>query len=98
MNEKSILMLSRLPARLDAEQTGEVLGFLLHEISVLQSSGMLRPLGKPAQNGHKYFCANEILELSQDRQWLDKATRAITKHWQERNRRSPERKQFALPV
>ena len=88
MNEKSILSFIRLPARLDAKQAGEVLGFMPHEVSVLISAGLLKPLGRPAQNGHKFFCATEISELSQDRDWLDKATRAVAKHWQHRNQKA----------
>ena len=43
MNEKSILFLSRLPARLDMNQTAEILGFLSYEIPVLMSLGLLNP-------------------------------------------------------
>jgi len=74
-----------LPARLAVNQAAEILGFLPHEISVLMRAGMLKPLGRPAANGHKFFCAMEIAELSQDRDWLDKATRTVAKRWQERN-------------
>ena len=75
----------RLPARLDVNQTAEALGFLPHEICVLMRVGLLKPLGKPSRNGHKFFCAAEILELSQDREWLDKATRAVAKCWHVKN-------------
>jgi hypothetical protein len=85
MNDKSILFLPRLPARLDVRQASEILGFLPHELTVLLKSGLLKPLGKPAANGHKFFSAVEISALSQDREWLDKATRAVAKHWKERN-------------
>jgi hypothetical protein len=95
MNEKSLLNCLRLPARLDVAQTAEVTGFLPHEISMLMYVGLLKPLGKPAQNGHKFFCTAEILELSQDRNWLDKATRAVARHWQERNSKAKEEKKFA---
>jgi len=88
MNEKSLLSCSRLPARLDVNQTAEVLGFLPHEISVLLGVGLLKPLGRPASNGHKFFCATEILELSQNHDWLDKSTRAVAKCWQEKNRKA----------
>jgi hypothetical protein len=88
MNEKSVLLLPHLPARLDMVQTAEILGFLPHEIPVLISSSLLKPLGRPAPNGHKYFCADEILELSHDRSWLDKATRAVAKCWQAKNRKA----------
>ena len=87
MNEKSILHLSRLPARLDTNQTAEILGFLPYEIPVLVSSNLVKPLGRPAPNGHKYFCADEIVELSHDRNWLDKATRALIKHRQDKKMR-----------
>jgi len=87
MKERATLFLPRLPARLDVTQTAEILGFLPYEISVLTSAGLLKPLGRPARNGHKYFCADEISELSHDRAWLDKATRLLSNHWQARNKR-----------
>jgi len=87
MNEKSPLQWRRLPARLDAGQTAEVLGFLSYELAVLMRQGLLRPLGRPASNGHKFFCTAEIMELSQNREWLDKATRAVAKCWRDKNRK-----------
>ena len=92
MNEKSPPLLSQLPARLMPEKVAEILGFSPYEISILMRIGMLKPLGKPAPNAHKYFCATEIIELSHDREWLDKATRAVGKHWREKNRREKEQK------
>ena len=85
MNEKSALFLPRLPARLEVNQAAEILGFLPHELRVLLKVGLLKPLGKPAANGHKFFCTVEISALSEDREWLDKATRAVTRHWKNRN-------------
>lgn len=85
MNEKSALFLPRLPARLDVNQASEILGFLPHEIPVLLKAGLLKPLGKPAPNGHKFFSTVEISSLSENHEWLDKATRAVAKHWKDRN-------------
>jgi len=85
MNEKSILFVPRLPARLDVNQAADILGFLPHEVVVLLKTGLLKPLGKPAPNGHKFFCTAEISSLSADREWLDKATRAVARHWKDRN-------------
>ena len=85
MNEKSILFVPRLPARLNVDQTAEVLGFLPHEIPMLLKAGLLKPLGKPAPNGHKFFCAIEVSALSENRDWLDKATRTVARYWKERN-------------
>jgi hypothetical protein len=90
MNEKSALFLPRLPARLDVNQVSEILGFLPHEIPVLLKAGLLKPLGKPAPNGHKFFSALEISSLSENREWLDKATRTVAKHWKDRNSNSSQ--------
>lgn len=90
MNEKSALFLPRLPARLDVNQVSEILGFLPHEIPVLLKAGLLKPLGKPATNGHKFFSALEISSLSENREWLDKATRTVAKHWKDRNSNSSQ--------
>lgn len=95
MNEKSVLTLLHLPARLDVDQTAELLGFLPHEIPVLMKARLLKPLGTPAPNGHKFFCSLEIQQLSRDKAWLDKATRAVAKHWQERNQKVNESKAVA---
>lgn len=93
MNGKFMSLPSfQLPARLAPEKVAELLGFSPYEISVLMRMGLLKPLGKPAPNAHKYFCAAEIMELSNNREWLDKATRAVGKHWQDKNRREKEQK------
>jgi len=90
MTEKSLFTCQRLPGRLDVKQTAELLGFLPYELSVVVRNGLLRPLGKPAPNGHKFFSTVEILQLSQDRDWLDKATRAVAKCWKDKNRKHDE--------
>ncbi len=90
MNEKSVLFFPRLPARLSLNQAAEVLGFLPHEMSVILRAGLLKPLGKPAINGHKFFCTVEVTALSENRDWLDKATRAVAKHWKRKNSRPDE--------
>lgn len=87
MSDKVLFTWQRLPGRLDAKQAAELLGFLPYELSVVVRNGLLRPLGKPAPNGHKFFCSAEIQKLSQDRDWLDKATRAVAKCWRDKNRK-----------
>ena len=79
------LMLHRLPARLDAAQTAALLGFQPHDIPVLTRLGLLKPLGRPAPNSTRYFAATYIEGLREDTEWLDKATRAIGRHWQQKN-------------
>ncbi len=67
----------RLPARLTALETAVLLAFPEEHLAILMRVGLLRPLGRPPRNGHKWFSSAEILKLSQDREWLDKATRTI---------------------
>jgi hypothetical protein len=86
MIDRAILGLRRLPARLDADQVATVLGFQPYEIPILVRSNLLRPLGRPAPNGHKYFCAAEVEEFSRDKAWLDRATKTVASHFQNKNR------------
>jgi hypothetical protein len=85
MRTDDLLNLTRLPARLDAAQVAAILGFAEHDMPVLVRGKLLKPLGSPAPNAHKYFATVEIVEHAEDRDWLDKATRAVSKHWQSKN-------------
>lgn len=86
-------LLSSPPARLTVEQTAWILNCQPHDIPVLVSERLLRPLGNPAPNAHKYFCTREILELSADRSWLAKLTNTLASHWRTKN----EKKRSGLP-
>jgi hypothetical protein len=76
----------QLPARLDVAATAKLLGFAEHDIQVLMAAGKLTPLGDPAPNAPKWFCAIEVIRLAMDRDWLHKATREISKHWRGRRK------------
>jgi hypothetical protein len=95
MSRKNRFMIersTRIPARLTAEQTAQLLGCEKHDISVLMNAKLLKPLGAPVANATKYFARVEIERLAEDAKWLSKATRAISDHWQQKNaRRSPAR-------
>ena len=80
MNEVQILNTPRLPARLEVRQVAQLLGFAEHDIPILVRDKLLTPLGKPALNSHKYFCAADIEGLARDKAWLDKATKSVSKH------------------
>lgn len=81
------LTLRQLPARLTAEQVGWVVNCQLHDVPILVSANLLKPLGNPPQNGIKFFATREVLELSRDEKWLHRATAAITRYWQEQSQR-----------
>jgi hypothetical protein len=95
MVDKTLFEARRLPARLDVCQVALLLGFQEYEICILMRVKLLRPLGAPKQNGHKFFCSTEILQLATDRDWLDKATRTVTKCVQEKGRKPKDEKGFA---
>jgi len=71
----------KVGARIDVAQTAKLLGMAEHDIPILVSQGMLRPLGEPAQNSTKWFSAIEVIGLAADRPWLDKATKKLSNHW-----------------
>lgn len=76
-----------LPARLDTRQTAELLGFAEHDIQVLMAARRLTPLGDPAPNAPKRFAAVEILDLAADVDWLNKATKEVSKYWRHKRHR-----------
>ncbi len=83
---------ARLPARLTMEQTAWIINCALHDIPVLVAGRLLKPLGDPPPNGVKYFATTEILELANDKAWLNRATHCIQQYWQGKNL---HRKQYA---
>jgi hypothetical protein len=85
MNQPSMLSVLRLPARLNASQAVELLGFEEHDLPVLMRTKLLKPLGEPARNGHKFFSAAELQQLRNDHSWLDRATKAVSRYWRGKN-------------
>ena len=83
----SLLNCRRLPARLTTGETAAILGFSEHDIAPLIAARLIEPLGKPAPNAPKYFASVEVEVLAADREWLAKATRAVSKYWQLKNAR-----------
>ena len=87
MNDTNYLSMIRegYPARLDSSHTAKLLGFGDHDVPVLVSTGLLKPLGTPMPNAPKYFALVEILSHAADRDWLNRATKTLSKHWQKKN-------------
>jgi hypothetical protein len=89
--QQFLSLLGQLPARLTAEQAAWLLNCQPHDVPILVSSRLLRPLGSPPPNGIKFFAAADLLELVKDRAWLTKVTNAINQHWQRQNARKKNR-------
>jgi hypothetical protein len=80
-----VLNTRRLPGRLTSAQAAALTGFGEHDLAILVAAGLIRPLGRPAPNAPKYWSSAELLELCSDRQWLDKATKAVSLKWKAKN-------------
>jgi len=76
-----------LPARIPSETVAKLLGFEKHDIKVLVSNKLLKPLGKPAPNAPKRFAKIDIFRLTFDTAWLSQATKTITTNWKNKNSR-----------
>ena len=75
------------PTRLTVEQAAWVLNCQPHDMPILISSKLLKPLGNPAPNAIKFFATADVLDLLKDRSWLAKITNIIGQHWHKRNMR-----------
>ena len=83
--KKDFLSLRTLPARLGINEAAWLLGFGEHDIPVLVSSGLLKPLGKPTATGSKFFAAVDLQNFRNDPRWLAKASDAVVHHWRAKN-------------
>jgi hypothetical protein len=86
-HQRFLTILGQLPARLNAEQAAWVLNCQPHDVPILVSVRLLKPLGSPQPNSVKYFATADVLELTQDRTWLAKMTNAVSQHWKQKNQR-----------
>lgn len=89
--QKFLQLLGQLPARLTAEQAAWVLNCQPHDVPTLVAAKLLKPLGNPPANGIKFFCTADLLEASQDRQWLVRVSTTIYQHWHNKNARQKDR-------
>ena len=84
---EKFLNLKTAPARLNVEEAAWYLGFSPHDIPVLVSKGLLKPLGHPAGATVKFFAFVYLQELRNDTKWLARATDAMIDHWRGKNAR-----------
>lgn len=84
-DKKDFLNLANPPARSSLTEAAWFLGFTEHDLSVLVSVGLLKPLGHPPPSGSKYFATAELLTLRNDPRWLAKASDATVNYWKKKN-------------
>jgi hypothetical protein len=84
------LNLKHMPQRLSAVEVAGVLGLTPHEIPILVSKGLLKPLGHPAPNAPKEFLRSAIVDLERDEKWHGKATDVLQQYWRFKNSRKQD--------
>jgi hypothetical protein len=82
---RDLLNVRRLQGRLTTRQTAALLNCGEHDIPVLVSHGLIKPLGNPPPNAQKYFSPVEILQLAGDSERMGRICDALYKHWQVKN-------------
>ena len=93
---EKFLNLKAPPARLNVEETAWYLGFAPHDIPVLVSRGLLKPLGHPTDATVKFFAFVALEELRNDVKWLARATDAMVEYWRTKNARKTSRLESSL--
>lgn len=81
------LNLVEKPFRLTMQEAAWLLGFAQHELSILITKGLLKPLGHPAHNGQKFFLTATLEDLRRDDKWFSKASDAVSEYWRHKNSR-----------
>ena len=78
------LLVERLspPARLTSKEVAQLLGFNEDDIAILVQRKFLVPLGSPQHNAVKYFHAQDVQALGENRKLMERAQEALY----ERNR------------
>ena len=91
---KDFLSVFRIPpARMVVEEAAWYLGFAPHDIPVLVSAGLLKPLGHPPASGTKFFATVTLQKLRDDPNWLARASDAIVQYWRVKNARKKRNEQ-----
>ena len=94
---EKFLNLKTPPARLNVEEAAWYLGFASHDIPVLVSSGLLKPLGHPGDGTVKFFAFVTLEELRSDPKWLARATNTMIEHWRGKNARKSKNNERFTP-
>jgi hypothetical protein len=88
MNELDLFNCRRLPARLTIEQVASLLGFQVYEILILVRLGKIKCVNHQSRNSRKYFHGQYILRLSEEYDFIEKASKLVAKTVRENNRQA----------
>lgn len=86
-----IWFVRRLPARLNREEAGALLGLSYEDICHLVAHRWLKPLA-PKYGCQDWFAAVEIEALARDSKWLAQATKTVREAIKAKNERQMDKK------
>jgi hypothetical protein len=81
--QRNFLSLPRFPALISLLEACWLLGLAEHQGKILVARGMLVPAGKRRLRKGRLFVSTYVLELANDRDWLNKAKDALSAHWEQ---------------
>jgi hypothetical protein len=81
--QRSFLSLPRFPALISLLEVCWLLGLAEHQGKILVAKGMLVPAGKRRRRKGRMFVSGYVLELAEDREWLNKAKDTLSLHWEQ---------------
>lgn len=96
--QKDLLNLRTMPARLSVTQTAHILNCGPHDIPVLIDKGLLKPLGKPRANTVKWFATTAIKRLAEDERLMHRLTDVLQEYWQRKNIKRHPAKESAVTL
>lgn len=97
--QRQFLSLPRLPGLISLLEACWLLGLAEHQGKILIRKGMLVPAGKRRRpRKARMFVSAYILELTLDREWLNKARDVLVLHWEEQRSQKHWRFQRTPPT
>jgi len=94
---KELLNMRRLPAMLNPGQAAALIGYAEHDIPVLVSAGLLKPLGNPPANSVKHFATVQVMELAGEIAQLSEMRNVVYEHWRTKNANKATARQSRHP-
>ncbi len=82
-DERNFLSLPRFPALITLLEACWLLGLAEHQGKILVARGMLVSAGKRRLRKGRLFVSVYVLELANDRDWLNKAKDTLSAHWEQ---------------
>ena len=96
--QRMFLSLPRFPGLISLLESCWLLGLTEHHGKILVAKGLLVPAGRRRRRKGRMFIAAYVLELANDRDWLNKARDALSVYWEQVNSRKAETGRQKVPA